>query len=153
LSNGTGCSRETASLFGREIVKLTGGVGEPRVLLVGPEHIELLVELLNRGFVDVSCRNLAGPNAGELSADIIIAPEIGSEPELVKGGRSLQRALRPGGILLVGIPSSTSTLRDRLLRKLLREAGFALVRTQLPSTAIDVLCCRRVGAVERQTAA
>jgi hypothetical protein len=148
-----GCSREAAALFSREVTKLSNASGSARILVVGPEHIELIIELANRGFVDVCRRSLTGPNAGELSADIVIAPAIDCEPKLLAFVTSLERTLPPNGILLLGITIPSSTVQTRFLQKRLRQSGFTVARAHLASAGIVVLCCRKVAAVEREAAA
>ena len=75
LGTQPGCSREIALLFAEEIIRSVGQKRTDRIFLVGCGHIELLVELVYHGFTEVTCgAALAGPNAGELAADIFVIP-------------------------------------------------------------------------------
>ena len=132
-----GCSREVAALFGQEVSKLSSASGSARILVVGPEHIELIIELANRGFFDVCCRSLTGPNAGELSADIVIAPAMDCEPKLLAFVTSLERTLQPNGILLLGTTTSFPTVQTRFLQKHLRQSGFIVARAHWASAALS----------------
>jgi hypothetical protein len=69
LSTRQVCSRETASLLAQAIVKLVGRKRTGRVMLVGCQHIDLLIQLAQHGFVDVTCLavHLAGIRPGERS--------------------------------------------------------------------------------------
>src|SRR5215469_11486149 len=65
----------------RQVLKLAGRERTKRVMVVGCEHIEPLIQLAQRGFVDAACRDaLTGPNAGEMAADIMVAPAVNREP-------------------------------------------------------------------------
>src|SRR5215510_7808010 len=95
LSTLEGRSRAIASLFTQEIIDLLGRKRTDRVILVGCEHIELLIELAHQGFVDVTCCTaLAGPNAGEMSGDVIIAPNFDRAPNSVAALARIERGLR-----------------------------------------------------------
>jgi hypothetical protein len=110
LSTRQVCSRETASLLAQAIVKLVGRKRTGRVMLVGCQHIDLLIQLAQHGFVDVTCLAvLAGPNAGEMSADIIIAPAVDREPRLAAVLSRLGRGLRPDGVLFLPVAPDNDT--------------------------------------------
>jgi hypothetical protein len=68
LSTRQVCSRETASLLAQAIVKLVGRKRTGRVILVGCQHIDLLIQFAQHGFVDVTaspCISRAlGPTSG-----------------------------------------------------------------------------------------
>ena len=66
LTTQQSCNREIASLFAKEIINIVGRKRTDRLILVGCEHIELLVALAHHGFVDVACCTaLIGPNPGK----------------------------------------------------------------------------------------
>ena len=97
------CSRETASDLVHEIVELLGNKRTGRAVVVGCEHLELLIQLVQHGFVDVTCCGmLAGPHAGETAVDIIIAPAADREPEFPAVLSRLTHGLRPDGVLFFG---------------------------------------------------
>jgi len=54
LSTQHTCSRETASDLVHEISKLVGSKRTGRVVVIGCEHIELLIQLAQCGFADVT---------------------------------------------------------------------------------------------------
>ena len=153
LSTRQVCSRETASLLAQAIVKLVGRKRTGRVMLVGCQHIDLLIQLAQHGFVDVTCLAvLAGPIAGEMSADIIIAPAVDREPRLAAVLSRLGRGLRPDGILFLGTAGSPMMTRIWQIQELLKQQGLAFVRTHLEPADIDLLCCRRIPALQAQAA-
>jgi hypothetical protein len=145
-------SHEAASSLAEEITRLVDGRRIDRVIVVGCQQIELLVQLAHRGFADVTCRaGLAGPNAGELSADLIIVPAVDHEPRLTLLLSRVVRGLRPEGLLLLCIGASPFTTRVRQTRKALRQSGFEIVQRQEPS-GLHVLCCRKIPALQMQAA-
>jgi hypothetical protein len=100
LSTRPVCTREIASIFTEQILKFAGRERTEHVIVVGREHIELLIQLAQHGFVDVTCRDvLTGPNGGEMPADIIIAPAVNREPELAAVLSRLAHGLRTDGQL------------------------------------------------------
>jgi hypothetical protein len=120
---------------------------------VGCEHIELLIQLAQQGFVDVTCLDVtAGPNAGEMSADSIIAPAVDREPELAAVVSRLGRGLRPDGVLFLGIAGSLIMGRMRQIQGLLIQHGFAFVRMHLEPADIHLLYCRKIPALQAQAA-
>jgi hypothetical protein len=139
------CSRETASLLADEIIKLVGRCRTERVILVGCQNIELLVQLAHGGFLDVTCRSaLNGPNAGEMSADIIIVPAVDRQRELPMVLSRLSRSLCSGGIILLSTSSSQSETCLRRIQRVLRQHGFEIVGRHHESGDFDVLCGRKV---------
>jgi hypothetical protein len=118
------CSRETASDLVHEIVEL-GNKRTGRVVVVGCEHIELLIQLARHGFVDVTySRMLAGPHAGETAVDIIIAPAADREPEFPAVLSPLTSGLRPGGVLFFGTAGALLMTRKRQIQALLIQQGL-----------------------------
>lgn len=153
LSTRQGCSCEIASLVAQEITKLVGSKRSDRVMIVGCEHIELLIQLAHQGFVDVTCRAaLAGPNAGEMPADIIVAPAVHREPKLAALLSRLERGLRPDGVLLLGTAGAGLTTQVRQIRRFLIQHGFTFVRMHLEPADVHILCCRKVPALQAQAA-
>ncbi|MBV8119624.1 MAG: hypothetical protein JO081_06780 [Alphaproteobacteria bacterium] len=147
------CSRYTASLLVEELVKRVGGRRTDRVIVVGCKHIELLIELAHNGFDHVCCRTaLAGPNAGEMSADLIIIPAVDQEPELEALLGWLRGGLRPGGVLIFTTAAPQLTTRSRHIQKVLRQQGFTTVRRHLEPGGIQLLCCRKIPMLQQQAA-
>jgi hypothetical protein len=136
-----------------EIVKLVGSKRTGRVMVVGCEHIELLIELAHNGFADASCcAALAGPNGGEMSADIIVAPAVNREPKLAALLWRLESSLRPDGVLFLGTFGSRFSTRMRHMQDLLRRQGFVFVRMHLQAADLHVLCCRKLSALQTHAA-
>ena len=153
MSTRQGCRREIATVFAEEILKLVGSKRTDRLVLVGCEHIELLIELVRYGFANVTCCTaLTGPDAGEMSGDIIIAPAFDREPRSAAVLSRLEHSLRPGGVLLLGTGSTRLTTQTRQIEKLLVQHGFSFVRRHIEPAGLQVLCCRMVAASQAQAA-
>ena len=145
-------SHEAASNLAGEITRLVDGRRIDRVIVVGCQQIELLVQLAHRGFADVTCRAaLAGPNAGEMSADLIIVLAVDHEPRLTSLLSRVLRCLRPGGLLLLCTSVSPFTTRVRQTQKVLRQSGFAIDHRHELS-GLHVLCCHKIPALQMQAA-
>jgi hypothetical protein len=147
------CTRKIASILTDQVIKLAGRERTGRVIIVGCEHIELLIQLAQHGFVDVTCRSLLiGPNAGEMTADIMIAPAVDREPELAAVLSRLAHGLRPDGALFLVTTSSLITTRMRQIQKLLKQSGFTFVRMHLAPADTELLYCRRISALQARAA-
>jgi hypothetical protein len=147
------CNRESASDFVREIVKLVGDKRAGRVILIGCEHIELLIQLAQHGFLDVTCcKGLAGPNAGEMSADIVIAPAADREPQFPAVLSRLTHGLQPDAILILGTAGALIMTRVKHIQALLIQRGFAFTRMHLEPAGVDLWCCRKVPASQAHAA-
>jgi hypothetical protein len=111
-------------------------------MVIGCDHIELLLELAARGFRDVTCRRLLGGPAGEQPADIVVAPAI-SEKQLAEMLPRLSRAMRAHGALLIGTADRSLSPFNHLTYEFLAEHGFAIARAAERSGGLTVLCCRK----------
>ncbi len=152
MSTHQSCNRRTAARFARQMIELAGARPAHSVTVMGCEQIELLLELAARGFLEVTCRRPEGGPAGEKPADIVAAPAIGSEKELIVFLPRLGRALRPDGALLIGTANRSSLPFNQRTYSLLAQHGFAVARVAQPDGAAVVLCCRRYPARQAQAA-
>jgi hypothetical protein len=147
------CSHKTDAPFAEAIISLIGGGRADPVIVVGPRHIELVVQLAYHGFLDVTCRSLLnGPSLGAGSAGIIIVPAADRAPEWARVVPRLVRALQPGGALFVCCPGGSSAVRLRQLEKLRRRHGLVFIRMRLKPRHLDVLCCHRAAAFAAEAA-
>jgi hypothetical protein len=110
-------------------------------MVIGCDHIELLLELAARGFRDVICRRPLGGPAGEQPADIVVAPAI-SEEQLAEMLPRLSRAMRTDGALLIGTVDRSLSPFNHRTYEFLAEHGFAIARAARPD-GLTVLCCRK----------
>jgi hypothetical protein len=133
------------------MIELAGARQTDSVTLIGCEQIELVLELATRGFLDVTCRRPTGGPAGEKSADIIVAPGIGSQQELTEMLPRLSRALRPDGALLIGTADRLPSPFNHRTYEFLAEHGFAIARAARPD-GLTVLCCRKYPMSQAQAA-
>jgi hypothetical protein len=145
--------RDVASHLVKELITLAGARPTERVIVVGCEHIEVLIALAQRGFIEVACRTAAsGPNAGEAPADLLVAPTVRSEAELLVILSRLNCCLRPGAALLFGTAGSLPAAWRKRLPKLLRQRGFVLVRRHIGSSGLHFLYCRKLPIWQDQAA-
>jgi hypothetical protein len=146
-------SRATASHLTEQLIKLAGAKPTDRVTIVGCEQIDILIEFAGRGFVEVTCRAaMGGPNAEEASADLVVAPAVHSQAELLAILSRLSRCLRPGGALLFGTADPRPATWKRRLPGLLTQYGFVLVRKHIESADVHILCCRKLSTCQAQAA-
>jgi hypothetical protein len=123
------------------------------VVVVGCEQIELLIELAHRGFADLTCRSaLGGPSIATSSADIVVAPALDRERQLAAALVRIERALRPGGVLFLGISGRPFKTEKQQIEKFLRQHGFAFVRTDVAAGDLHLLSCRKTSVLEVQAA-
>jgi hypothetical protein len=153
LGSGQNCSRATAILLADEVIKRAGKRRTDRIIVIGCEHIELLVQLVRTGFIDVTCRSaLGGPNAGEMSADIIIAPAADREAEPAAVISRMGHSLRSGGFLILVAAATPFRNRIRQLQRLLIQHGFTFSRRAVAPAHLNLLCCRKLPTIQTHAA-
>lgn len=133
--------RRLERYLAREAVALSGAGPMDNVTIAGAEHIEIVIELIRRGFCNVLCRSPAnGPHLAAPPADLLIAPNVKTESELIGVLTRLGHELRPRGVLVISCAETGSALSDRCLRRLLMEQGFSAVE-RIAGGDIGTLWC------------
>ena len=116
--------------------RLLDGIGwmgrpdETRVLLIGPNTLELMCALMRRGFAGVVALRTA-ERSEPSSADIVIL-NIARVAPIASLGQSVGRAARavsPGGSMVIAAPADTPALFLRQLERLMLGQGFRAPRT------------------------
>jgi hypothetical protein len=111
-----------------------------KVTILGRAQIDLLLALAQKGFVDVSCRNADGPHVTADPADVVVAPAIASEAELVVAAAEARRSLKQSGVFLARLADLSSAALG-VVDDVLGRYGFAAV-----GEPGGLLCCRRLAA-------
>jgi hypothetical protein len=143
-----GTGRQLWEAFAQQVVAASGARPADNLTIAGTDHLELLLELIRRGFSQVLCRSADhGPHMATPPADILIAPEVRSEAELSRILTRLGRDLRPRGILVLSVAQTGAACDGRRLRRMLMEAGFTAVeRNAASGDAATLWCARKQGA-------
>jgi hypothetical protein len=145
--------RYMASKFAESLTNLVGVKLTDRVVIFGCEHIELLVELAARGFVEITCRApIGGPNTEDGAADLVVVPALRTEAMLLGILSRLNRNGRPDAMLVIGIVGSKISAWQQRLPQTLANHGFALVRAPLQTGDLSILCARRFPTWQAQAA-
>src|SRR5579872_6337453 len=93
--------RSPERALAREVIAASGAQPADNVTIAGAEHLEVLIELIRRGFCQVLCRSADhGPHMATSPADVLIAPNVKSETDLRSVLTRLGRDLRPRGVLV-----------------------------------------------------
>ena len=147
-------SRRSEQDLARRLVTASGARPADVVTIAGSGHIEILIELIRRGFSDVLCRSAVdGPHMATPPADVLLAPNVTSETDLDSVLKRLGSDLRPCGILALSIPPIFSSLDERRLRRRLFECGFtAIERIAGRGDAGTLWCARKHAAAVRHAA-
>jgi hypothetical protein len=136
-----------------QIIAFSGARSAERVLILGSEQIDFLIELVNRGFKDATCVAAEGGSlAAETPVDLVLAPAVHSESELSAALAKMRRALGPDGTLVIGT-SDLSQPWEQRLKETLMAKGFAFFRSMRSLEGSDLLCCRKLPFSEAQAAA
>jgi len=107
-----------------------------KIIVAGANQLDLLIALLRRGFLDAACVSADHDlHATADAADILIAPALEVEGDLLRILDCLGGALRPGGMLVIRASSATSCTEQQLLATFL-QFGFAAVE-RLPGRSHD----------------
>ncbi len=110
-----------------------GDVADERVLIVGPDGPDTMCALIRRGARQVTAlRHADRPEAA--SADLVVAPHLGSVADAEAVLTFTRRALAPFGRVVLVMPTEKA---DALARRVAR---------MLPNHALSLVRARRVGA-------
>lgn len=117
-----------------ELIAASDAHPSDKVIIAGAEQLELLISLIRRGFGDVGCQSAAcGPHLRPAGTDVVIAPHVNSEAELLHILQRLGCALRARGVLVIHETVPGDACSDRRLRQIFLEAGFAALE-RVPSS-------------------
>lgn len=124
-------SRPVSNILAEELAAGCAAHPSDKVIIVGAEQLDLLLALLRRGFTDVDCLSAGcGPHPQRDGSDILIAPAVRSESELLHILQRFGCTLRPRGVIIVHEAASAGICNDCRLRQMFLEAGFAAVERQ-----------------------
>src|ERR1700733_6813036 len=98
----TTCDEQRSSerTFIQEAIAVSGARPEDNVTIAGKRNVDVVIDLMRRGFSNVLCQS--AENGPHLSppADVLIAPDLKSEADLISVLTRLGRDLRPRGVLV-----------------------------------------------------
>jgi hypothetical protein len=107
-----------------DFIELSGAHPEDKVIIAGAKNLDLLVSLMRHGFAEVICQSSTqDPCVGQSPADIILAPAVRSETDLLSILRRLGLALRRGGVLVLQTTQPFNFLNNARLRQALADSG------------------------------
>ena len=142
MSHTTDDPRSLERDLAREAVTVSGARPTDNVTIAGTAHIEIVIELVRRGFSHVVCQSaINGPHMAAPPADLLIAPNVKSETELRSVLKRLAHDLRPRGVLVISCAAIGSSLSERCLRRLLMEEGFSAVERSASRGDVGTLWC------------
>jgi hypothetical protein len=147
-------SRSIDRTLALEIIAASRARPADYVTIAGTAHLDILIELIRRGFSRVLCRSAEfGPHLATPPADILIAPDVQTESDLRSVVARLGRDLRPRGVLVMSYAQSCSSFDERRLRRLLIDGGFtAAERIAGRGDAGTLWCARKQPAAMRRAA-
>lgn len=107
-----------------DLIEAAGARLTDRIIIAGVHHLELLISLTRRGFLSVTCQSpRRSPHVPNSKADVILAPAIRSDRDLLDLLDGLGNELRPGGTLFVQVEPG-ALVADLPLRPALRAHGL-----------------------------
>lgn len=137
-----------------DLIAASGAGPADQVTIAGTANLEIMIELVRRGFSQVLCRSAdRGPHRTTPPADILIAANLPSEGALRSVLTQLGRELRPSGRFVLSYERNSAPCNERRLRQALLEGGFASVEQIAGSGDVGTLwCARKANASLRQAA-
>lgn len=147
--DGDGAAVRTA--HDAELLDLAEPAQDARVVLIGPESVELLCELIRRGRLDAATVQFAAcPEAG--AADIaLVVPSIASFECANAALAQVRRALAPLGRLALRLAADPTGSLVRAVHRALLLHGFSAIR--LRRSAGRTLLSARLSMTGRPTTA
>lgn len=107
-----------------DFIEISGAVPSDKVIIAGAGHLDLLLSLMRHGFAEVICQSSTqDPCVGQSPADIILAPAVRSETDLLSILRRLGLALKRGGVLVLQTTQPFNFLNNTRLRQALADVG------------------------------
>ena len=107
-----------------DFIEISGAAPSDKVIIAGAKNLDLLVSLMRHGFAEVICQSSTqDPCVGQSPADIILAPTVRSETDLLSILRRLGLALRRGGVLVLRTTQPFNFLNNARLRQALADSG------------------------------
>jgi len=107
-----------------DFIELSGARPSDKVIIAGAKHLDLLLSLMRHGFAQVICQaSTQDPCVGQSPADIILAPAVRSETDLLSILRRLGSVLRRGGVLVLQTTQPFNFLNNARLRQALADIG------------------------------
>lgn len=131
---------EATAELAERMVTLAAARTSDKVTILGNGEIALVLALARQGFMAVTCREAArDPHAASDAADIVLAPMVKGETELVEAAAEACRTLKHGGVFLARLADLSGAALD-MIETVLGRYGFAAI----PEPG-NLLCCRRLG--------
>jgi hypothetical protein len=144
MSNVRSRNQEFVRSLVDQVIALSSARSVERVLILGREQIDFLIEFVNRGFKDATCVAAEGGSiAAESPVELALAPAIHSETELSAALSKMRRTLNPDGTLVIGTSELLQPWEQRL-KEMLMSKGFAFFRSVRSMEGRDLLCCRKL---------
>jgi hypothetical protein len=137
-----------------DVIAASGARQADQVTIAGTANLDIMIELVRRGFSRVLCRSAdRGPHSAMPPADILIAPNLPSEGALCRVLTQLGRELRPAGSFVMSYAANYAAFNERRLRQTLLEGGFASVEKIAASDDAGTLWCARKAVASLRQAA
>jgi hypothetical protein len=106
-------------------ISWAGRPDETRILLIGPNTLELMCALIRRGFAGVAA--LQKPERSEPSSADVVVLKIPQVPIIASIGRTIRQTAQtasPGGMMVITAPADAPALFLRQLTRLLVGQGL-----------------------------
>jgi hypothetical protein len=136
-----------------EFIAASGAKPTDNVTITGKENLEILIQFIRCGFSHVLCRSDHCPHITAPPADILIAPAVQGESDLIDILTRLARDLRPQGVLVTSYSGTDPVFTELALRRILRQCAFAAIKQVAgPKGVGTILCCHKQADSMRRAA-
>jgi hypothetical protein len=139
--------------FAQEAVAASGARPGDNVTIAGRQNVEFVIDLMRRGFSNVLCQSAEnGPHVSP-PADVLIAPDLKTEADLINVLTWLGRDLRPRGVLVTTCAWASTAFDERRLRRLFMDHGFMAVERIAGRGNAEAVWCAYKGSASLRRAA
>jgi hypothetical protein len=145
--------RRSERTFIQEAVAVSGARPTDNVTIAGKRNVDVVIDLMRRGFSNVLCQSAEnGPHVSP-PADLLIAPDLKSEADLINVLTRLGRDLRPRGVVVTTCAWAFTAVDERRLRRLFMAHGFVAVERIAGRGDAQTVWCAHKGAASLRRAA
>jgi hypothetical protein len=141
-------SEAASGVLADDLVEASHAKPADHITIAGGNRIDLVIELLHRGFLTVGCRAASGPHSGE-PTDVLLIPDAADGPRLLAALNRLGSELRPGAVVAVHCRGTIEEIAASGFDALLEDRGFTVERIAFVNGSATFAARKRADRMRR----